>query len=99
MFEKKNVDRLPERRLYDCPIDLQEGAHPPFGPIYELAELELEALREYIDENIRKGSSNPPNHQPAPQSYFSRRRMGSYDYAWIIGASVELPYIISIPYP
>ena len=25
VFEKHNADRLPEHRLYDCPIDLQEG--------------------------------------------------------------------------
>ena len=36
VFVKKNVDHLPERRRYDCPIDLQEGANPPFGPIYGL---------------------------------------------------------------
>jgi hypothetical protein len=29
VFEKKNADRLPEHRLYNCPIDLQEAAHPP----------------------------------------------------------------------
>ena len=41
VFEKKNVDRLPEHRPYDCLIDLQEGVSPPFGPIYGLSELEL----------------------------------------------------------
>jgi hypothetical protein len=38
MFEKKNVDRLPKDRPYDCLIDLQEGASPPFGPIYGLSK-------------------------------------------------------------
>ena len=55
VFEKKNAERLPEHRLYDCPIDLVEGASPPFGPIYGLSEPELVALRTYIDENLANG--------------------------------------------
>jgi hypothetical protein len=31
VFEKKNVDRLPEHHPYDCPINLQEGASPPLA--------------------------------------------------------------------
>ncbi len=37
VFEKKNADTLPQHRLYDCGIELQEGAQPPFGPIYSLS--------------------------------------------------------------
>ena len=52
VFEKKNADHLPEHRGYDCPIDLQEGASSPFGPIYGLLEPELQALWTYLDENL-----------------------------------------------
>jgi hypothetical protein len=34
VFEKKNVDTLPEHQPYDFTIDLEEGAQPPFRPIY-----------------------------------------------------------------
>jgi hypothetical protein len=44
LFEKKSVDRLLEHRPYDCPIDLQEGVSPPFGPIYGLSKPEFQAL-------------------------------------------------------
>jgi hypothetical protein len=44
VFEKKNIDLLPQHRLYDCIIDLQEGTQPPFGPIYNLSQNELVAL-------------------------------------------------------
>jgi hypothetical protein len=54
VFEKKNADILPEYRPYDCAIELQDGAQPPFGPIYSLSQMELAALREYIDENLSK---------------------------------------------
>ena len=39
---------------YDCAIELQDGAQPPFGPIYNLLQIELAALHEYIDENLSK---------------------------------------------
>ncbi len=44
MFRKENLDRLSELHPYDCPIDILDGVCPPFGPIYGLSELELEAL-------------------------------------------------------
>jgi hypothetical protein len=43
VFEKHNADHLPEHRRCDCLIDLQEGACPPFGPIYGLSAPELKA--------------------------------------------------------
>jgi hypothetical protein len=54
VFEKKNADILSEHRSYDCTIELQDGTQPPFGPIYNLSQMELVALREYIDENLSK---------------------------------------------
>ena len=40
--------------MYDCAIELQDGTHPLFGPIYNLSHAEFAALREYIDENLSK---------------------------------------------
>jgi hypothetical protein len=48
VFEKKNADILPEHQPYDCAIDLQDGAQPPFGPIYNLLQNELSTLNDYI---------------------------------------------------
>jgi hypothetical protein len=77
VLEKKNADRLPERRLYDCPIDLQEGAHPSFGPIYGLAEAELEALREYLKENLAKGFIQPSKSPTGVPILFLKKKDGS----------------------
>jgi hypothetical protein len=64
VFEKNNVD-LPAHHPYDCPIDLEEGHSPPFGPIYGLSKPELQALRDYLIENLAKGfvqhSKSPAN--------------------------------------
>jgi hypothetical protein len=54
LFEKKNIDILLEHRPYDCTIELQDEAQPPFGPIYNLSQTKLATLREYIDENLSK---------------------------------------------
>ncbi len=55
VFEKNKADRLPEHCPYDCPINLEEGHSPPFGPIYGLSEPELQALRDYLTKNLAKG--------------------------------------------
>ena len=55
VFEKKNVDILPQHRPYDCAIDIEDGAQVPFGSIYNLSQDELATLKGYIDENLAKG--------------------------------------------
>jgi hypothetical protein len=53
-FEKKNIDILPQYPPYNCGIDLQKSAQPPFGPIYNLLQNKLVALHKYIEENFAK---------------------------------------------
>jgi hypothetical protein len=53
--EELSAKALPKHQPWDCEIKLEEGKEPPFGPIYQLSEKELEILREYIKENLAKG--------------------------------------------
>jgi hypothetical protein len=55
VFGKNNVDMLIEHRWYDYVINFEEGAWPPFGPIYNSFQYELMVLQEYIDEKFEKG--------------------------------------------
>ena len=55
VFSKTKAHKLPEHRPYDLSIPLQEGTAPPLLPVYNLSPLELDVLRKYIDENLRKG--------------------------------------------
>ncbi len=55
VFKKINVNTLHKHQPYDCTIDLVEGTQLSFGPIYNLSQVELVTLREYIDENLKKG--------------------------------------------
>jgi len=55
LFSKKEANKLPAYRSYDHTISLEPGKAPPFGPIYKLSPAELEVVRTYITENLRKG--------------------------------------------
>ncbi len=54
VFEKENVDILFKQQPYNCAVDLEEGAWPLFGPIYNFSQDELMTFQESIDENINK---------------------------------------------
>ena len=51
---ENNASILLEYCPYDCTIELQDGAQPLFGPIYNLSQTKLIVLCEYIDENLSK---------------------------------------------
>ena len=55
LFSKKEADKLPPHRSYDHQIPLEPNKAPPFGPIYKCSPAELEAVRKYVEENLRKG--------------------------------------------
>jgi hypothetical protein len=55
LFDKEESDKLPPHRSYDHTIPLEPGTTPPWGPIYKNSPIELEAVRKYVDENLRKG--------------------------------------------
>ena len=77
VFEKKNADILPEHRPYDCSIDLQDGAQPPFGPIYNLSQNELSALREYLDKNLAKNFIRHSKSPAGAPILFVKKKDGS----------------------
>ena len=54
-FSKQKADTLPPHRPYDLSIVLEDGKTPPFGPIYPLSELELQALSDWLKDNLSKG--------------------------------------------
>lgn len=55
VFEDREAGTLPPHRSCDHTIPLEPGAKAPFGPLYTLSQKELEALKEYLDENLEKG--------------------------------------------
>ncbi len=53
--EETTAKALPKHQSWDHEVELEPGKAPTFGPIYALSEKELGVLREYIDENLKKG--------------------------------------------
>jgi hypothetical protein len=52
---KEAADALLAHAPYDMKIELKEGESAPWGTIYPLSELELETLREWLKEMMRRG--------------------------------------------
>ena len=63
LFKKTVSEILPPHRSYDHKIPLKEVFSPPSGPLYSLSRSELQALREWLQDNLSKGfiraSSSP----------------------------------------
>jgi hypothetical protein len=77
VFEKINADQLPAHNPYDCPIDLKEGHSPPFGLIYGLSEPELQALCDYLTENLTKGFIQHSKSPAGAPILFVKKKDGS----------------------
>ena len=67
---------LPEHRKYDMKIDIKPDATVPWGPIYPLAIPELEVLRSYIDENMKKGYIQPSKSPAGAPIFFVKKKSG-----------------------
>jgi hypothetical protein len=60
VFSEEKANTLPPHRDgLDHVITLEEGTKPVFEPIYNLSEVELRTLRDYIEDNLRKGFIRP----------------------------------------
>lgn len=77
VFSKANADKLPEHRSFDIAIELEEGAKPPYGPLYSLSPTEMSALKEYIDENLAKGFIRPSSSPAGSPILFVKKKDGS----------------------
>ena len=78
VFSKAEASKLAPHRPYDLKINLEEGtAPPPISIMYSLSPTEIEALCEFIDDNLWKGfirSATSPHGAPV---LFIRNNNGS----------------------
>ncbi|KAJ8324255.1 hypothetical protein O5D80_8742 [Batrachochytrium dendrobatidis] len=96
VFSKKKALVLPPHRQYDCPIDLEPGSTPKFGPLYSLSEPELKALRDYLDENLANGFIQPSTSPAGSPILFVKKKDGSLrlcvDYRSINNITIKNRY-------
>ena len=78
VFSKSEASKLAPHRPYDLKIDLEEGTSPPpISAMYSLSPTELETLREFVDENLRRGFIRTTSSPHGAPVLFSRNNNGS----------------------
>ena len=77
VFEQKASERLPERRLGDHAINLEEGATLPNSKKYAMSPKERGALLEYLEENLAKGYIKKSESPAASPVFFIKKKDGS----------------------
>jgi hypothetical protein len=55
IFDNRNAEILLQYKSLNYAIPIVEGKEPPYGPLYTLSSRELQLLREYIEEALRRG--------------------------------------------
>jgi hypothetical protein len=55
VFSRSNANKLAEHRPYDLKINLEDGKSSPLGTMYSLSQIEIEALKKFVDENLAMG--------------------------------------------
>ena len=76
VFSEPACNVLPPHRKYDLEIPLLPGAKLPWGPLYSMSGVELEAMREYIKTNLANGFIRPSKSPAAAPVMFVKRPDG-----------------------
>lgn len=72
MFSKEAANTLPEHGPQD--LNLETLGTPPFGPLYNLSQVELEVLQEYIMDNLAKGFIQPSTLSTGASIFFIKKK-------------------------
>lgn len=100
VFSKSKADKLPPHRPVDCKIVLEDDATLHYGPIYPLSEQESQALKEYIDDMLKKGFIRPSESPAGYPVLFRKKKDGSLrpciDYKKLNEVTVRNSYPIPL---
>ena len=79
LFRKREGDKLPPHRPHiDHKIEFIPGAsHPTSGAIYKLSHTELQELKKYIEENLKKGFIRQSKSPCAAPILFAKKKDGT----------------------
>jgi hypothetical protein len=96
VFSPKKADKLPLHRSYDHEIRLTSDKKLPFGKIYSMSREELQTLRDWLDENLRKGFIRPSSSSVTSPVLFVKKPGGGLrlcmDYRALNEVSVKDRY-------
>jgi hypothetical protein len=77
IFREAVANRLPPHRSHDLSIKLKPDFQPPFGPLYSLSRFELEALKEWLEKNLKKGFIRASSSPAGAPILFTKKPDGS----------------------
>ena len=77
VFSEEIAREMPPHRSYDHKIELEEGATPPVGRVYNMSAPELNTLKDYINEMLGKGFIRASNSPAGAPVLFIKKKDGS----------------------
>ncbi|KAG5724332.1 hypothetical protein E4T56_gene16007 [Termitomyces sp. T112] len=77
VFSEGSAKELPLHCSYNHKIDLEEGTSPPFGKIYNMSKIELQALKDYLNNMLGKGFICPSISTTRALVLFAKKKDGS----------------------
>ena len=76
VFSEGAARTLPLHRPYDHTIDILEGETPPHAKIYNMSEVELRVVKDYLNEMLLKGFIRPSSSPAGAPVLFSKKKDG-----------------------
>ena len=76
VFGKKQLERMPMRKLWDYAIEVKEGFMLRKGKVYPLSREEREEVREFVKEQLRKGYIQPSKSPQTAPVFFVGKKDG-----------------------
>lgn len=77
VLSEQQLKELLKHGSEDLFIELETGGQPLFGPLYSLLAIELQVLRDYLDENLAKGFFQPSLSPGGAPVLFVKKKNGS----------------------
>ena len=76
VFDKQRADVLPEHSQHNLAIETEDNKMLHFGPMYDHSRLELNVLREYINDMLAKGFICPSKSPSRAPVLFTKKSNG-----------------------
>ena len=76
VFGKKQLERMPTRKVWDHAIEVKKGFILRKGKMYPLSREEREEVREFMKEQLRKGYIQPSKSPQTALIFFVGKKDG-----------------------
>lgn len=77
VFDQAKARVLPPHRSYDHKIQLESGKKPPQSRLYPMSGFKLQKVKEYLEDNLKKGFISPSTAPYASPVLFVQKHDGS----------------------